>query len=301
MILVLLYHCLCGYSNIWGDEYSWKPIWLWSNISHALVYFHIPIFTMMSAYIYAYLNSEHRYEQTYSFLIKKTKRLLIPYIIWGISICIIQKYEFKYLLYGISHLWYLLFIFEAFILFHFIQLISHWYKYIILILSYTIICIIQYVYPTPYFGLEHFIKYMPYFVIGYHLYFWLEKVRVKSSSLYIAAIIGLSSFILEYITMHNRLILAGLGLIIIICAIALCKQKESKLMYKEKLLKLDKYMMGIYIIHHIIIQEMNRSSIGQLYMRHDIIYPLFQLIFCFCMSLFITYCLQKTRIGKYLV
>ena len=57
MILVVLYHCLCGYSNIWGEEYSWKLVPIWSNLAHILVYFHMPIFTLMSAYLYAYLEA----------------------------------------------------------------------------------------------------------------------------------------------------------------------------------------------------------------------------------------------------
>ena len=83
MILVVLYHCLCGYSNIWGEEYSWKLVPIWSNLAHILVYFHMPIFTLMSAYLYAYLEANQTYNNTSVFIEKKIKRIMVPYFIWG--------------------------------------------------------------------------------------------------------------------------------------------------------------------------------------------------------------------------
>ena len=114
MIIVVFYHCLCGYSNIWGEEYSWQTVPTWYHLSHILVYFHIPIFTLMSAYLYGHLSCSGRYQSSCSFICKKTKRLLIPYIVWGLLICIIQKWDLTYLLCGISHLWYLFFLFMPF-------------------------------------------------------------------------------------------------------------------------------------------------------------------------------------------
>ena len=73
MILVVLYHCLCGYSNIWGEEYSWKLVPIWSNLAHILVYFHMPIFTLMSAYLYAYLEANQTYNNTSVFIEKKIR------------------------------------------------------------------------------------------------------------------------------------------------------------------------------------------------------------------------------------
>ena len=104
MILVVLYHCLCGYSNIWGEEYSWKLVPIWSNLAHILVYFHMPIFTLMSAYLYAYLEANQTYNNTSVFIEKKIKRIMVPYFIWGTIVCLIQQCYFYYLFFGISHL-----------------------------------------------------------------------------------------------------------------------------------------------------------------------------------------------------
>lgn len=301
MIIVIFYHCLCGYSNIWGEDYSWQTVPTWYHLSHILSYFHMPTFTLMSAYLYGYLSSLGRYKNSYSFICKKTKRLLIPYIVWGLLICIVQKCDLIYLLCGISHLWYLFFIFEAFIIFHFINKIPHWSKYILFITLYSACYLIYHYYPTPFMGIRYFVQYMPYFIIGYYIYFILERDIIKQKVASYAAIACSLLFALEYVLDNNKFILAGLSLIIIICITILCKQNETRLVCRKRILKLDKYAMGIYIIHHIIIQETNNSIIGQQYMEHYILYPIVLFIMSLSISWLITYILQKSKLGKIII
>ena len=298
MILVVFYHCLCGYSHIWGENYSWQTVPFWSAISHILVYIHMPIFTLMSAYLYSYLDSLQKYEQAKDFVLKKIKRLLIPYIIWGIITCFIQKIDFEYLLFGVSHLWYLMFLFEAFITFHIINRIPHKSKFILLISLYLASLVINKLYPTPFLGLGYFVRYMPYFVIGYYLYYIVDKVNIKGKYLSMIAFASFFILILEYIIYNNKFILAGVGLVAVISIIMLCKQNENLLASHKNFLKLEPYLMGVYLIHHILIQEMNGSIIGQLYMNHYIIYPLLLFIISFGISLAITYILKKSKYGK---
>ena len=58
--------------------------------------------------------------------------------------------------------------------------------------------------------------------------------------------------------------------------------------------------MGVYIIHHIIIQEINYSTIGRLYMEYYVLYPILLFILSFVFSLMLTYILQKWKIGRVL-
>lgn len=301
MIIVVFYHCLCGYSNIWGEDCSWHTVPTWYHLSHILLYFHMPIFTLMSAYLYGYLSSSGRYNNSYSFICKKSKRLLIPYMAWGLFICITQKCDLVYLLYGISHLWYLFFLFAAFIIFHFINKIPHWSKYIIFITLYSACCLISHYHPTPLMGIGYFVRYMPYFIIGYYMYFILERDIIKKSVASYAAIACLVLFAVEYVFDNNKFILAGLSLIIITCITILAKQDETRLIYKNRMLKLDKYAMGIYIIHHIIIQEANSSFLGRQYMEHYILYPIVLFIMSLSLSWLITYILQKSKLGKIII
>ena len=55
------------------------------------------------------------------FIKKKAVKILLPYIVVGSFLCILQHREFVQLLKGISHLWFLLTIFECYFFFYIIQ------------------------------------------------------------------------------------------------------------------------------------------------------------------------------------
>lgn len=301
MILVVLYHCLCGYSNIWGEEYSWKLVPIWNNLAHILVYFHMPIFTLMSAYLYAYLEANQTYNNTSVFIEKKIKRIMVPYLIWGTIVCLIQQCDFYYLFFGISHLWYLLFLFEAFISFYLINKIPNKCKIIVFALLFVTCLLIYKKNNTPILCIGYYIRYMPYFIIGYYLYHIIRKIKsIKCIYAFSIAMVFLMIFIIEFLNNSNKFILAALSLIVIISILIILRQKEKILPFKRYILKLNKYTMGVYIIHHIIIQEINYSTIGRLYMEYYVLYPILLFILSFVFSLMLTYILQKWKIGRVL-
>lgn len=301
MILVVLYHCLCGYSNIWGEEYSWKLVPIWNNLAHILVYFHMPIFTLMSAYLYAYLEANQTYNNTSVFIEKKIKRIMVPYLIWGTIVCLIQQCDFYYLFFGISHLWYLLFLFEAFISFYLINKIPNKCKIIVFALLFVTCLLIYKKNNTPILCIGYYIRYMPYFIIGYYLYHIIRKIKsIKCIYAFSIAMVFLMLFIIEFLNNSNKFILAALSLIVIISILIILRQKEKILPFKRYILKLNKYTMGVYIIHHIIIQEINYSTIGRLYMEYYVLYPILLFILSFVFSLMLTYILQKWKIGRVL-
>lgn len=301
MILVVLYHCLCGYSNIWGEEYSWKLVPIWNNLAHILVYFHMPIFTLMSAYLYAYLEANQTYNNTSVFIEKKIKRIMVPYLIWGTIVCLIQQCDFYYLFFGISHLWYLLCLFEAFISFYLINKIPNKCKIIVFALLFVTCLLIYKKNNTPILCIGYYIRYMPYFIIGYYLYHIIRKIKsIKCIYAFSIAMVFLMLFIIEFLNNSNKFILAALSLIVIISILIILRQKEKILPFKRYILKLNKYTMGVYIIHHIIIQEINYSTIGRLYMEYYVLYPILLFILSFVFSLMLTYILQKWKIGRVL-
>ena len=151
-------------------------------------------------------------------------------------------------------------------------------------------------------GIGYFVSsYMPYFIIGYYIYFILERDIIKQKVASYAAIACSLLFALEYVLDNNKFILAGLSLLLIICITILSKQNETQLVGRKRILKLDKYAMGIYIIHHIIIQETNSSTLGQQYMEHYILYPIVLFIMSLGISWLITYILQKSKLGNIII
>lgn len=59
------------------------------------------------------------------FLKKKAVKILLPYIVVGSFLCILQHREFVQLLKGVSHLWFLLTIFECYFFFLYYQRIIY--------------------------------------------------------------------------------------------------------------------------------------------------------------------------------
>ena len=142
---------------------------------------------------------------------------------------------------------------------------------------------------------------MPYFIIGYYLYHIIRKIKsIKCIYAFSIAMFFLMLFIIEFLNHSNKFILAALSLIVIISILIILRQKEKILPFKRYILKLNKYTMGVYIIHHIIIQEINYSTIGRLYMEYYVLYPILLFILSFVFSLMLTYILQKWKIGRVL-
>lgn len=117
MVMIVMYHCLCYDAGIWDmgqlDMYSLEATAIIKNISIV----GLNTFVLISGLLYYRLNEAGRYNNTGSFLLRKFKRLLMPYIIMGTVVCCLfsQMYSGEDLLYGISHLWFLLMLFEIFV------------------------------------------------------------------------------------------------------------------------------------------------------------------------------------------
>lgn len=226
---------------------------------------------------------------------------MVPYLIWGTIVCLIQQCDFYYLFFGISHLWYLLFLFEAFISFYLINKIPNKCKIIVFALLFVTCLLIYKKNNTPILCIGYYIRYMPYFIIGYYLYHIIRKIKsIKCIYAFSIAMVFLMLFIIEFLNHSNKFILAALSLIVIISILIILRQKEKILPFKRYILKLNKYTMGVYIIHHIIIQEINNSTIGRLYMEYYVLYPILLFILSFVFALMLTYILQKWKIGRVL-
>lgn len=81
MLAVVLFHCLCFY--------GWWPnpdpdIKLYMAIDYYLDNITMPLFFLISGFLYAYLKiDKNKYQNSREFIRKKTVRLLVPYIFWG--------------------------------------------------------------------------------------------------------------------------------------------------------------------------------------------------------------------------
>lgn len=115
-IMVVFYHCICPYTPMWHAE---EPLPMYTFIGRILHAIDMPCFFLISGYLYglSYLQY-NKYENSLLFVKSKTLRLFLPYLFWGVFLCLVMpdKYRFMRILTGISHLWFLLSLFCMFLL-----------------------------------------------------------------------------------------------------------------------------------------------------------------------------------------
>lgn len=188
MLLIVLFHCLafnCGGWSEFGNQIVYGKFVIACNRN--LSYLGLNSFVFISGLLYFRINAEGKYSSICSFIRKKGKRLLVPYCFWGLMLCIIfYGYETPIdLLFGISHLWFLMMLFEVFV---FVEITKKvWYNTnlksdILIFFSFLILS-----YGTSKFGvipkgrdgsyfltLQQALDYLPFFYVG----MMTEKYRV---------------------------------------------------------------------------------------------------------------------------
>lgn len=139
MLIIVAYHSILCWSGTWFGTPVYNAKYL-ALLAEWLNTFHIYAFTFVSGYIYYYIRYELKkrsYENFPIFLKNKVKRLIIPYIstciLWVIPVTlIIDEYTWrgifnKYILgSGPSQLWFLLMLFNVFIISFFTS--NYWAK-----------------------------------------------------------------------------------------------------------------------------------------------------------------------------
>ena len=83
MMMIVLYHSMRIFmvGGVWGPYPPVNEAPVLGYISEWLNSFHIYAFTLISGYIFCYIKYERGgYQKYFSFIINKTKRLLVPYL-----------------------------------------------------------------------------------------------------------------------------------------------------------------------------------------------------------------------------
>lgn len=115
MIFIVFYHCICFY-GIWHFDEAprYENIEAWRDACNVA----LQLFMFISGYLYATnLIKRKRYVSVQGFLRGKVQRILVPYIFWALLMIVVLQDPFINILYGESHLWFLLTLFITFIVF----------------------------------------------------------------------------------------------------------------------------------------------------------------------------------------
>ncbi len=235
-----------------------------SVLSRYIYSFHMPLFFVLSGALWGYQIQRGKYRQRGRFLLAKARRLLIPYLFFGI--CIVApvvvgfhftSYNFvNYLIHGIflsedsRHLWYVLALFWVFVFsIGFRPLLGKLHPALCLGFSLGILYASQYL-PFSVFQLQAALYYQFFFLVGYYLdrYFpylftWIQKLLFLP---FLAFLLLFSRFILPYST-FTLLFYNFLGIFMAFGIIISCPCTPLRSIRFFRLLEQDSF--GLYLFH----------------------------------------------------
>ena len=271
-----------------------------------LLQIHLPIFFLISGYLYGYKRNLGGYSDNVKFVKDKTQRVLVPYAIVGLFLCLLQDRDISQMLNGISHLWFLMTIFECYVLGKLVDTVL-WMQEgkVQIVMGGLVLFIVLIPYRIPvmqFLCLSNIIKYFPFYMLGMlasKMNFG-KYMKYKAKTL-VLIIILLLFFALQqvYIKKTSITMLLGVSIVSFIFIYARCLNIPK---LPSWVTSLDKCSMGIYIVHHIVIQEMNSIAFFHVYAgEHYYSYPILQFvaITIVCWSM-VAVC-KKNKYSKYIL
>lgn len=307
MLLVVFGHCLCPYTIWEGDGYAAGfKVPLWENVLACISKVHIQMFFLIAGFLYEYKRIRGGYINTMQFIKNKSIRILIPYLIFATFMCLIQDRAYNELLLGVSHLWFLLTIFECYMAGRIIEncLKGNMRKQIFVV----IICCIWITITTRYnvtirfLTIDRFIHYFPFYCIG--MVFTSIEIAPYNKLNKMLPYIVISS-IVSLVTIHllfdKETIDQAIGIVVVLFVFQYIHSKNIN-KCPQWLMHLDKHSMGIYIVHQIVQQEMNKIAyFHEQMVLHYYLYPVFQFLFLVLFSYLLSIIIHRWQFGKYLL
>lgn len=233
-------------------------------------------------------------------------RVLVPYVIVGLFLCLLQDRNLGQMLDGISHLWFLLTIFECYILGKALSAvisIKERNRMMVMAILMLFIMLIPYRLPDVRFlCLSRLVAYFPYYMLG----MMVCKINFGAFAKYkkqilLIGVLLVVMFAVQQVYFNKKLITVASGAAIVVLTFMYARlQNIPKL--PSWVASLDKCSMGIYIVHHIIIQEMNGIELFRVYACDNYyIYPLLQFMVVTIVSWqFVAIC-KRYKYSKYIL
>lgn len=305
MLLVVIYHCMIYWTGKWFlDEPIYKSTIL-SIISQWLNTFHIYGFTLVSGYLFYYMKYEkNQYQKFIPFIINKSKRLLLPYafvsIVWVIPMAV---YWFDYGIFDIvkrfilggspNQLWFLLMLFDVFLIFYPISDFVKSHNFLGFLLIYVLYAIgIIFIGIVPnVFQIWRACSYMLLFWLGFKIRQYGSYYLYKIPSL-IWIIADLSLFVIVQSLREIDGIIIGLVCQGLTCALhivgalmafVILQKIATKVQWKEHktFIFLGKNSMPIYLFHQQVIYIL-------LYWLNGVINPYLHVIINIVVTMFVS-------------
>ncbi len=320
MICVVIYHSILYWNGTWGHDIvelntesnGLNLLGQWLNT------FHIYAFTLISGYIFTYIKLQKGgYNNFNAFVKTKFLRLIVPFIfvcvVWAIPVGVYYfNYDFRDIFYRYilatapNQLWFLLMLFNAFIISYF--MIGFWQKHNFLgLISVIILHVIGLVLPS-HFMIAKALRFLIFFYLGFYLRHKENSVFWKiPSAIYLMLSIGVfvvtrllylvgSSPILEILFYGVNIILQC------ICSVSmfiLLVRLADKINWTNKVFMfISNKSMIIYMFHQQFIYFTLCSFTG---LSNPWLHSLINFIFSMGMSLIFALILKRFKITRFLI
>ena len=265
MIMIVAFHSLCFYNGRWSKVNA-ITIPIWYKISYFLDVIDLNMFVFISGYLYGYLYIyRNKYRHPTEVIRIKARRLLIPYLFWGIPMAIVWPWNtWSKLFYGIGHLWFLLMLFGVFTITVILQLLNA--QRVRFTRSVGVLLIVvgliagfvfpKYIYSGDFLCINKVLYYFPAFIIGY----LCAKLRVAwmlPNWAYIVlpfATLGLYILVWYPLPLSDKLILllkTVLAYIICIDLLIILSKGIMSERTQKVVCEIERLSMGLYIFNQI--------------------------------------------------
>jgi len=261
MLCIVFYHSLCFYAGTWGFICADEITPIWRLVAPPIVNIGLTLFVLVSGFLYGYLYNKGFYRNNKRFVLKKAYRLLIPYFVWGIwqIYCVPGLGKGWYsMLYGMSHLWFLLMLFEIFLIIVLLNKFDITGKTNLKVdVCLFVISLIPYFISKYFLNAHSFLcvevslKYLPVFIAGIFSNKYCVHEKINSHFSKLGILIGGGILLLiSYLDINlNNYLYTMVSLMIGIFLLSVTKSYRNSPIVSY----LDDCCMGIYLLNQIVI------------------------------------------------
>jgi len=308
MLLIVLFHSMCFYTGNWWYLCTEVSLF-WKVMASPVVKIGLTTFVFISGFLYGYLFLQKgKYRDVRSFVVNKCQRLLIPYFFWGIVMIMTMpevQITWVNLFTGIAHLWFLLMLFEIFVIMILLNKMgigehsTLFVDFIIVFTSFVLLYVWK-TYTSHHFvlAIEATLYYLPAFLVG----FYYSKYRQGNENPVLAFLqfmIGVVLlFLFSFYNYPEESTLYRIPAIFVsISAMILLKNVDIPFCQSILFKNLDKNSMGIYIFNQIVVFGLLLNPEISLFLRNHSIMG--GIILIFVVSLFVPWLLSNlfNRLG----
>lgn len=246
------------------------------------------------------------YSDKSQFVKNKILRVGVPYVLVGSFQCYIQGRQAWEMMLGVSHLWFLMTIFECYVIGSLLDTVLFCKErkkvMMIAVCCMVIVLTVHWNIPSRFLTVKSFLHYFPFYLIGMLVgTMQLENYHKYRKCLSVIFLLALVLLPLQHSLLHKGTADQVVGLMVVLPLFYFCRTSHFT-KCPGWLRSLDRHSMGIYIIHQILQQEMNKVDVfHSLLVQHEYAYPLVQFVFLVLVCWLMSALAHRSKYAKYIL